>query len=100
MVYELIFSDQVTWMARIPLPYTCFQPEEISASYAATLKYLKKNSSIPVPNVFAFAVKSNPENKLNATYILIEKLIGHELPVLEKEWRDPKPQDFKSCGFG
>lgn len=24
----------------------------------------------------------------------MEKLIGHELPVLEKEWRDPKPPDL------
>lgn len=94
MVYELIFSDKVTWMARIPLPYTCFQQDEVSASYAATLKYLKQHSSIPVPTVFAFTVKSNPDNKVNATYILMEKLMGHQLSVLEDEWRNPKPQDL------
>lgn len=65
------------------LPYNCYQPDEISASYAATLKYLKKNSSIPVPKVYAYEVQSSPENKVNATYILMEYLPGHALPTLD-----------------
>ena len=32
VVYELVFSDDVVWMARIPLPYNCFQLEDVSAS--------------------------------------------------------------------
>ncbi|KAM5443291.1 hypothetical protein MferCBS31731_001612 [Microsporum ferrugineum] len=83
VVYELVFSDGVVWMARIPLPYNCFQPEEVTASYAATLKYLKRHSTIPVPTVFAYSLQSNPENKVNASYILMERLPGRPLPVLE-----------------
>lgn len=92
VIYELIFLDSVVWIARIPLPYNCYQPEEISVSYAATLKYLKKNSTIPVPEVHAYEVKSAPENEVNATYILMERLDGHPLPTLERTAFEPDPE--------
>lgn len=92
VVYELVFSDEVVWMARIPLPYKCFQPEDVSASYAATLKYLKKHSTLPVPEVFAYCLKSNPENTVNATYILMERLPGRQLPLLERGDFEPDPK--------
>ncbi|RJE25068.1 Phosphotransferase enzyme family [Aspergillus sclerotialis] len=94
VVYELVFSDGVVWMARIPLPYNCFQAEAVSASYAATLKYVKRHSKIPVPTVFAYYLHSSPKNKVNATYILMEKLPGHQLPTLEQEDFDPDPKDL------
>lgn len=75
----------IVWIARIPLPYTCYQPEEISVSYAVTLKYLNKYSSIPVPEVYAYEVQSATENEVNATYILMEYLSGHALPTLERK---------------
>lgn len=96
-VYEVVFSDKTIWMARIPLPYDCFQPEEVSASYAATLKYLKKNSTIPIPEVFASSIKSDLDNKVNASYILMENLTGHELPVLEQENLEPDLEDVASA---
>lgn len=95
VVYELVFSDDVVWMARIPLPYNCFLPEEVTVSYAATLKYLKKNSSIPVPAVFAYCLQSDPENMVNASYILMEKLPGHPLPTLERLDLDIDPNHVK-----
>ncbi|EEP81332.1 predicted protein [Uncinocarpus reesii 1704] len=94
VVYELIFSDDVVWMARIPLPYNCFQAEEVTASYAATLRYLKRNSAIPVPAVFAHCLQSNPDNKVNASYIIMEKLPGCPLPVIERLSLDVDPNDL------
>lgn len=29
VLQELVFSDGVTWLARIPLPNNCFQPDEM-----------------------------------------------------------------------
>lgn len=81
-IFQLIFSDDVTWLARIPLSYSCFQPEILTGSYAATLKSLKKHSSIPVPEVYGYQF---PSNKANASYLLMERLPGHPLPVLEQE---------------
>lgn len=97
VVYELVFSDNVTWMARIPLPYNCFQAEDISTSYAATLKYLRRSTTIPVPEVFALCLQSTPGNKVNATYILMERVPGHQLPPLEQTGFDPDPKDLASA---
>lgn len=94
VVYELVFLDNVVWMARIPLPYNCFQAEDVSASYAATLKYLKSHSTIPIPTVFAYCLHSSLENKVNATYILMKQLPGHQLPLLERKDFHPDPEDL------
>lgn len=80
---ELVFSDGVTWLARIPLPTNCFQPDECTLSYVAVLKYIKKQSRIPVPEVYHYALESDPENPTGTTYLLMERLPGHELPTLE-----------------
>lgn len=93
VIYELNFSDGVTWLARIPLPYNCYQPEEITISYAAALRYIKKNSTIPVPKVYTYNVQSAPENKVNATYLLMEYLPGHALPTLEPTSLHHNPED-------
>ena len=92
VIYNISFSDGIVWMARITLPYTCFQPEEVSASYAATMKYLKKHSSIPVPQIFGFCLRSDPTNKTNVTYILMEWMRGHHLPVIERQSLDTDPK--------
>ncbi|KAH8704834.1 hypothetical protein BGW36DRAFT_421425 [Talaromyces proteolyticus] len=95
VVYELNFSDGIVWVARIPLPYNCYQPEEMSVSYAATLKYIKKNSTMPVPKVYAYDVQSAPENKVKATYILMERLSGHALPTLERTDFEPSEEELR-----
>jgi hypothetical protein len=93
VIFELQFSDGVPWIARIPLPYNCFQPEDISASYAATLKYLKKHSNLPVPQVFGFCRQSDPTNKTKVTYIFMEKMTGHPLPMIEKKASEATPAE-------
>lgn len=94
VIFEIRFSDNVAWMARIPLPYNCFQPEEISASYAATMRYLKKHSKLPVPQVFAFCRGSDPTNKTNVTYTFMEKMKGHHLPTIEKWPEEATPAEL------
>jgi hypothetical protein len=72
---------------------TLFQPEDVSASYAATLKYLKKHSTLPAPEVFACASKSNPGNKVNATYVPMERVSGNQLTTSVEAgtfWKDRK----------
>jgi hypothetical protein len=97
VVYELKFSDGIVWVARIPLPYNCYQPDEMSVSYAATLKYIKRNSTIPVPEVYAYDVQSAPENKANATYVLMERISGHALPTLERTNFEPSEEELLSA---
>lgn len=81
-------------MACIPLPYNCFKAEDVSVSYAATLKCLKRYSTLPVPTVFAYRLHSSLEYKVNATYILMEQLPSYQLPPLERKYFDSDPEDL------
>lgn len=51
------FDDGVGWIFRSPRTYYGLDMEiagSLIASEAATLKYIRRNSSIPVPEIFAF----------------------------------------------
>lgn len=89
-----MFEDQVLWLARIPLLRHCHQPEEITLSYAATLKYLKIHTKIPVPRVYDYAVKSDPRNVAGVSYILMEHLGGKPLPELDSLDLEPSAHDL------
>lgn len=83
--YEIKFSDGIVWIARFPLAYQCYLSEEMSASYAATLKFLKKKTTLPVPEVYGSFARSDESNKVNATYVLTQRLEGRILPSLDYE---------------
>ena len=58
----LSFNDGVEWIFRSPWEGAVSCPKSRSsllASEAATLKYLKANSTIPVPEVFAYRFDSH-----------------------------------------
>ncbi|KAL1864821.1 hypothetical protein VTK73DRAFT_5633 [Phialemonium thermophilum] len=91
-VVTLVFGDGVKWIFRSPLP-GCFGSSErleaIVASEAATIKYLKNHSSIPVPQVFAYsAVESNP---IGVRYILMSHADG--VPLSSYMWKTPQGLD-------
>jgi hypothetical protein len=94
VVFEVVFEDQVCWLARIPLQENCYQPEEITLSYAATLKYLKMHTTIPVPHVYDYAVRSNRSNATGVSYILMEKMGGKPLPEFERLDLEPNACDL------
>lgn len=47
-----------------------------------------------MPEVFHYQLESDPRNKVNVTYILMERRPGHPLPVLEHEDCEPDPKDL------
>lgn len=57
-VITISFSDGVEWLLRSPRNDGAIRSLQVNsdllASEAATLKYLKTNSSIPMPEVFAY----------------------------------------------
>lgn len=56
-VINLVFDDEVQWIFRSPRTYYSLDEETVGkllASEAATLKFIRKNSSIPVPEVFFY----------------------------------------------
>jgi len=52
-------------------------------SYAAALKYIKLNTSIPVPEVFDCCSKLEKGNDVGTSYILMERLPGRPLDLQE-----------------
>ena len=93
----LSFNDGVEWIFRSPWEgaVSCQKSRSsLLASEAATLKYLKANSTIPVPEVFAYRFdspslaahqlllttkSSTQDNEIGVPYILMSKASGFPL---------------------
>ncbi|KAF8816734.1 hypothetical protein BYT27DRAFT_7237737 [Phlegmacium glaucopus] len=91
VLFEIVFADGITWLARCPLTYNCSSEDAsdiLMQSYAATLKYIKLHTSIPVPEVFACCRKSDKGNDVRSSYILMECLPGRALDLQDTEEDD------------
>ncbi|QSS65103.1 hypothetical protein I7I51_05944 [Histoplasma capsulatum] len=85
-VIFLTFDDGVEWVFRSPR--TCYSLDEetagvVLASEAATIKYIRENSSIPVPEVFYYRL-----NEIGVPFILMSKAQGS--PLSTRSWH-PQP---------
>jgi aminoglycoside phosphotransferase (APT) family kinase protein len=84
VLFEIVFSDGITWLARCPLTHRCSSQNAsdiLMQSYAATLKYVKLNTSIPVPKIFACCTKLEKGNDVGSSYMLMERLPGQMLDL-------------------
>lgn len=72
IVRMLEFSDQSRWVVRVLIRRSS-RGENLD-SEVATMQFIKDNSELPVPRVFASA--SNRQNSANAAFILMELLPG------------------------
>ncbi|KAF8523919.1 hypothetical protein BU17DRAFT_43392 [Hysterangium stoloniferum] len=82
LLFELNFSDEVTWLARIPLFHQYPSQSALDfmlCSYVSTLNYIKLRTNVPVPKVFACHLKSEPDNRVGVSYMLMERLPGHSV---------------------
>ncbi|KAF8529619.1 hypothetical protein BU17DRAFT_36643 [Hysterangium stoloniferum] len=82
LLFELNFSDEVTWLARIPLFHQYPSQSALDfmlCSYVSTLNYIKLHTNVPVPKVFACHLKSEPDNRVGVSYMLMERLPGHSV---------------------
>jgi aminoglycoside phosphotransferase (APT) family kinase protein len=81
LVVNIAFSDQIDWIARIrhvPVqPSDARQHKVDMLSEIATMKTLKRRTTIPVPEVFAF--DSSPLNGFGFPYVLMDRLKGRVL---------------------
>ncbi|KAF2189972.1 hypothetical protein K469DRAFT_625997, partial [Zopfia rhizophila CBS 207.26] len=76
----LSFDDGVEWVFRSPRTYYGLDEETagvLLASEAATLKYIRKYSSIPVPEVYSYS--STTLNEIGVPFILMSKARGSPL---------------------
>ncbi|PNP46612.1 hypothetical protein THARTR1_10711 [Trichoderma harzianum] len=78
VVLELAFSDEISWIARIP--YQDFNDNDrISMlSEIATMKIIQEKTTIPIPRVFEF--EASADQPFGYPYIIMEYLSGRILP--------------------
>ncbi|KAK2807855.1 hypothetical protein FQN50_005244 [Emmonsiellopsis sp. PD_5] len=85
-VVFLTFDDGVEWVFRSPHDDGAIRSTETNntllASEAATLKYIKSHSAIPVPEVYAYSCSR--DNDIGVPYILMSKASGFPL---SKKWK-------------
>ncbi len=80
IVFELSFSNGTFWVARILLPdkaHPVKGKDYVVESEVATLRYLRGNTTIPVPSVYGHGADFN--NKVGLPYILMEAMPGKKL---------------------
>ncbi|KAI8945756.1 kinase-like domain-containing protein [Xylaria longipes] len=81
MVRRLDFADGVSWAARVrlppeatPVPLERYNSRRAFEIEVASMKFFKSNSTIPVPEVFAY--DHDPSNQVGVPYMLIEYIHG------------------------
>ena len=78
---ELVFDDGLSWMARLKRRNASTLPAAVRPclirSEVATYSFLRKETKVPVPAVFAYALDSN--NPVGSGYILMETIKGNNL---------------------
>ncbi|KAE8352423.1 kinase-like domain-containing protein [Aspergillus coremiiformis] len=88
----LSFKDGVRWVFRSPHPRT-FMPiemgEKLLASEAATLRYLRAHSDIPVPDVYHYCASAH--NEIGIPFILMSEAPGRPLSKFWRPTGSPQP---------
>ncbi|KAI0993462.1 hypothetical protein K3495_g14722, partial [Podosphaera aphanis] len=82
-LFPIRFADGVKWLLKIPLIGVQTQFDESASaaltSEALTMKFLRANTSIPIPNVYAF--DASLDSDLGCPFILLEFVSG--IPLQE-----------------
>ncbi|XWW98100.1 hypothetical protein V2A60_006096 [Cordyceps javanica] len=77
VVFEVDFSDNVRWVARVPYRDFDNGDRESMLSEVATMALIKNNTTIPIPRVFDFEASAN--QPFGYPFILMERLPGHHV---------------------
>ncbi|CAG8098334.1 unnamed protein product [Penicillium olsonii] len=92
LLYPVIFEDGLRWLLKVPATGTPDQFSDADAeslrSEALTMRLLRKETTIPLPEVFAF--ENSCENQLNCPFILISFIEGKKLSDVWFDKTSPK----------
>ena len=90
VIFVLNFTgDGAIWIARISLPLSAIEFNigiEEMKSEIATIRFIRANSTIPVPDVYGYNLEQ--DNQFGAPYVFLQALPGcilKPLPLLEDE---------------
>ena len=73
LVREIVFDDGVLWIARFSF---AFVSPQLIESEVVTMRFVKQNTKIPVPDVYAY--DGCHDNSLGGQYIIMEALMGRK----------------------
>ncbi|KAJ6256046.1 hypothetical protein Dda_9138 [Drechslerella dactyloides] len=95
-IIQLVFEDGVRWLLKTsqpPLEWSSYYdlPGILNLEIATTL-WLRQNTSIPVPRVRLWDIRTNKENKFGKPWYVMDKIPGGtvEDQVQSASSRDPK----------
>jgi hypothetical protein len=76
VVFELVFEDDIVWLCRAGwIGYQNDYVKALMESTVATMRYLRKHSELPIPEVYAY--ESEPaKSEIGATYMFLEPFPG------------------------
>ena len=81
-VFSILFADGTLWILKVPANghRQCWDAPASDAltSEVFTMRLIKRQTTIPVPEVFAF--DASFENELGCPFILMERIYGKPLP--------------------
>jgi len=82
LILEVVFEDKVVWIARLRVHEPKFlkargDVDKVTESEVATMRFLKRETNIPVPSVFWY--DAHYENEVGQPYILMEVMPGKRL---------------------
>ncbi|CAI7566213.1 unnamed protein product [Penicillium bialowiezense] len=90
--YPVTFEDGVRWLLKVPACGTQGQFSDADAeslrSEALTMRLLRRETTIPLPEVFAF--ESSCKNELNCPFILMSYVEGRKLSDVWFDKESPK----------
>ncbi|KAI1933465.1 hypothetical protein LOZ66_006471 [Ophidiomyces ophidiicola] len=91
----LTFADGVEWLFRAPRTHSGLDKETVRAaltSEASTLKYIRLNSSIPVPEVHHYC--ASEDNGIGIPFILMSRAQG--VPLSNYDWHPQQCEPISS----
>ncbi|CAH0033440.1 unnamed protein product [Clonostachys rhizophaga] len=99
MVRRITFTDDVSWVARLRMPdldavfgsREGLDPTSLMRVEVATMKYLSRNTSVPVPEVYHYDFSR--DNSIGAPFILMSYIHGNAASELRLQ-KDCPPRLF------
>ena len=90
--YQVVFTDGLQWIVRVPKPGRSMYMEEKVRGEVAAIKYIKSNTSIPVPDIIAFGSAEDNVGGFGP-FMITEFVVGDNLGV--KLFDSNLNQDFE-----
>lgn len=84
-VHKVLLEDGTAWAVRFPIPGRVMHPYEKICREVAIMKFVKENTSIPVPAIIAFGTATENHDSAIGPFLITEEVEGKPVTAfLEK----------------